>query len=408
MSLRIAATAGEVDAGLAVARRAERAAKAEKIRLERQEARHVRRLQPAGEADEQTALLRGASRRRRARECRHAKAAGRRLVGRIEHHAGKAGFGERRDQAKRSGSRSANRQATSRVAAAASVNASMTASCFSLGREEADLDVIDAGCRDLLDRGEGSARAPSPDRRSRRSSGGAGRSAATSPSMRAIGSDAERAGRGILHVDDVGAAGDGDLRLLRAGDAGEHRRHCDASLGRMRCSSSQSRPRIHDLSLLPRMSALKAATSLAASHVAGENAHVQDQFRDLVDHAGEREVGADRLRQRSVASAAGLKVGMARLFLHRPDVDDLEKIALVEALPQPLRQHDDARALRLGGRHAGRSVDQLEIEDRRLQRLGAGARRAPSEDGDRRQSDELFRSCANVSRCVAAGKARRR
>ena len=95
-------------------------------------------------------------------------------------------------------------------------------------REQADLDVVDAGRRDLPYRRDNRA-----GRRIRVAGDCAGRAAAIDGGERFPDARdrqrAERAGGGILQVDDVGAAGDGDLGLFGTGHAGEHRGGCTAA-----------------------------------------------------------------------------------------------------------------------------------------------------------------------------------
>ena len=95
-------------------------------------------------------------------------------------------------------------------------------------REQADLDVVDAGRRDLPYRRDNRA-----GRRIRVTADCTGGSAATDGGERfpdaCEGQRSERAGGWVLQVDDVGTAANRDLGLFGTGHACEHRGGCTAA-----------------------------------------------------------------------------------------------------------------------------------------------------------------------------------
>ena len=146
-------TASRSIAACAVAGRAERAAKAEEIRLEREEARHVRRLQPAGEADEQAVLARAAFTKAASAgmsACVSSRPAPLSAVSSIT--PGKAGRGEVRNEAEAVALAVGEEHADEARRLRPPRPAHRSAPAAACSGRQADLDVIDAGRGDLLDR----------------------------------------------------------------------------------------------------------------------------------------------------------------------------------------------------------------------------------------------------------------
>ena len=204
---------------------AERAAKAEEIGVELQEARHVGRFQRTGQPDEQAVLASRLHEGRQSGDIGVHQEPARALAGGVDHQPGKTRRGDRRDElgeiAVAVGEDDADEARPDRDAGQDAQHVGPV-----VAGKQADLDVVDPRRCDLPDcrrddiRLHGKVaghRAHRPAALDRGDRGG-------DPRRR---QGAEHAGRRILQVDDIGAAGDGDFRFVRAGHAGEHHGHAE-------------------------------------------------------------------------------------------------------------------------------------------------------------------------------------
>jgi hypothetical protein len=203
-----------VEAGAPVMALAQGAAKAEHIGPKRQQAGHVRRLEPAGEPAHQTPAP--AQRRRTGQACRIGviEQPAARLVGNVEHGAGKPGIGQGTDQVARSAPRSASSTAISRVSRQGHQGQHRL-----VERRQWHQDRIDARCRHrngLDERWAGSAGSMPTLALTRR------RPPTLLTTFGGPPRQARRARRRIGEIDDVGTGGNGDLGLFGAGHGGEH------------------------------------------------------------------------------------------------------------------------------------------------------------------------------------------
>jgi hypothetical protein len=211
-----------IDRGGAFAPDAQRAAEAEIVGLQQQQARDVGRFQRAGEADEQVVLSRRGDEVAQTRDIHVVEEAAAALIGRVEHRAGEVGFRHHRQQ---------------RVVGAAIRE--HDANDLGLAREgrerpdavlalrsgkQPDLNVVDAGLRHA--------------RRCRQDRIGLHRQVAGDRARRSPACDcldrrphhlrrqrAEGAASGVLEIDDVGAVRERDLGLVGSVHAGEEQRH---------------------------------------------------------------------------------------------------------------------------------------------------------------------------------------
>ena len=123
----------------------------------------------------------------------------------------------------------------------------------------------------------------------------------------------------------------------------------------------------------------------AGLHVAQIDIDVEDEVRNLLHHAGDFEIGAELLRQFHIAAAAGLQIALMRRSIDRRDVEHLELAGLAQFLAQLVADlHQPRLFIRALDVHLGleAGVDHLEIEHRKLRRIG-GMRRPPHSTSSR-------------------------
>ena len=117
--------------------------------------------------------------------------------------------------------------------------------------------------------------------------------------------------------------------------------------------------------MLPRKSALIAVISFPGMHIPQVDIHVENKRRDLLNQAGDGEIGAELLRIVHIATAAVLQVTGVRRSIDRRDIQHHVMSALRQCLAQ-LFSHVFQSPLLIRLRSVHRTlqagIEQFEIE----------------------------------------------